>query len=86
LFTLIKAQKEKEKDATAKVLQILQDSPFIGVFQVEIVYEDEEDATAKVLHILRTPPLLADSKQRLFTLIRAQKEEEEDAEQTFCRS
>jgi hypothetical protein len=40
LFTLIKAQKEEE-DATAKVLQILRDSPFIGGFQGEIVYADK---------------------------------------------
>jgi hypothetical protein len=41
LFTLIKAYKEKEEDATAKVLQILRDSPFIGGFKLEIVYADK---------------------------------------------
>jgi hypothetical protein len=41
LFTLIKAQKEEKEDAIVKVLQFLRDSPFIGGFQVEVVYADK---------------------------------------------
>ncbi len=38
---LNKAEKDEEKFATANVLQILRDSPYIGGFQVEIVYADK---------------------------------------------
>jgi hypothetical protein len=38
---LNKAAKDEEKFATANVLQILRDSPYIGGFQVEIVYADK---------------------------------------------
>jgi hypothetical protein len=61
LLTLIKAQKEEKEDATVKVLQFLRDSPFIGGFQVEVVYADKSTARKGEGCYRKSPAHLANS-------------------------